>query len=267
MSAISTKPTDQFVWKDRMAGIITVLAILMFVALEVFLGILLWSTNTSMTEIEWGRFIYLLTGVETITFAGIGWLFGKEVHREQAQVAERQAGDAMKQTSDAMKQNEGIMHGAMQQVSDAMKQNEGIMHGAMEQVTEAMKQNGTIIQGAMQQVAEIRKETMAVLTQPNSQMAKYHAFIHTATPENTHNNFTDIDSPYTNNQPNAIVIVTPNWNPGGIGGTYDEYPIGVWYHNGKWSIYNQDSTPDSTKKKPMPIKAAFNILVVDKADN
>lgn len=267
MSVTSSKHTDQFGWKDRMAGIITILAIFIFVALEVFLGVLLWGTNTSMTEVEWGRFIYLLTGVETITFAGIGWLFGKEVHREQAQIAERQAGEAMNQVTTAMKQNEGIMHDAMQQVAAAMKQNEGIMHVAMQQVSEAMKQNGTIMQGAMQQAAEIRKETMSVLTQPASRMGNFHAFLHTATSENTHINYTDIDSPYTNNKPNALIIITPNWNPGGVGRTYVEYPVGVWYHNGKWSIFNQDNNPDAKMKKPMPVGAAFNILVVDKADS
>src|ERR1700738_5238458 len=121
MQAFSRKQIERSEWKDKMAGIITSLAILAFVILEVFLGILLWGTNTSMTEVEWGRFIYLLTGVETITFAGIGWLFGKEVHREQAQMAQRQAEDSMQQTTEAMKQNADIMHGAMQQVTEAMR--------------------------------------------------------------------------------------------------------------------------------------------------
>jgi len=252
MSIISSKQTERLEWKDRMAGVITSLAILAFVVLEVFLGILLWSTNTSMSEIEWARFVYLLTGVETITFAGIGWLFGKEVHREQAQVAERQAEGAMRQVTEAMKQNGDIMQGAMQQVTEAMKQNTDIMHVTMQQVAETRKET-----------MEIVHQTMAVLTQPTSQATNYHSFIHTATSENTHYNFTDIDSPYTNNKPNAIVIVTPNWNPAGVGGTYNEHPIGVWYHNGKWSIYNQDKNQDPKQKKPMPIGAAFNILVVD----
>jgi hypothetical protein len=252
MRVISSKQRERLEWKDKMAGIITSLAILAFVVLEVFLGILLWSTNASMTELEWGRFIYLLTGVETITFAGIGWLFGKEVHREQAQRAERQAEDAMQHATEAMKQNADIMHGAMEQVTEAMKQNVDIMHGAMEQVAETRKET-----------MEIVHQTMDVLTQPTSQMANFHSFIHTSTSENTHYNFTDIDSPYTNNKPNAIVVVTPNWNPGGVGGTYDEYPIGVWYHSGKWSIYNQDKNQDAKEKKPMPIGAAFNVLVLD----
>ena len=37
------------------------------------------------------QYTYLLSGLETITFTAIGWLFGKEVHRQQAQPAERRA--------------------------------------------------------------------------------------------------------------------------------------------------------------------------------
>lgn len=133
MRMISSKQAEHLEWKDRMAGVITSLAILAFVVLEVFLGILLWSTNTSMSEIEWARFIYLLTGVETITFAGIGWLFGKEVHREQAQVAERQAEGAMQQVTEAMKQNADIMHGTMQQVAETRKETMEVVYQTMKE--------------------------------------------------------------------------------------------------------------------------------------
>lgn len=133
MRMISSKQAERLEWKDRMAGVITSLAILAFVVLEVFLGILLWSTNTSMSEIEWARFIYLLTGVETITFAGIGWLFGKEVHREQAQVAERQAEGAMQQVTEAMKQIADIMHGTMQQVAETRKETMEVVYQTMKE--------------------------------------------------------------------------------------------------------------------------------------
>ena len=38
-----------------------------------------------------------------------------------------------------------------------------------------------------------------------------------------------IDNALTNGHPNAIVFTTPNWNPGGVGGTYNNHNIGVWY--------------------------------------
>ena len=54
-------------------------------------------------------------------------------------------------------------------------------------------------------------------------------FVHTATAGNIAGNYTKIDNALTNGNPNAIVFTTPNWNPGGVGGTYDNHNIGVWY--------------------------------------
>jgi hypothetical protein len=230
-----TKPAKKTEWKDKMAAVVTVLAVIGFAAFVFLIALLLSASKAAMAQVQWDQYVYLLTGVETITFTSIGWLFGKEVHREQAQMAERQAEEAMGQVTAAMKQNAEITQGAMEQVTGTRKETMEIVH-----------------------------QTMAILTQPSVQVTTHPSFIHTATSENTSFNFTDIDSPYTNDKPNAIVIVTPNWNPGGVGGTYDEYPIGVWYHNGRWSIYNQDKNPDPKQKKPMPIGAAFNVLVVDR---
>ena len=82
-------------------------------------------------------------------------------------------------------------------------------------------------------------------------------FVHTATPGNILFNYTLIDHPLTNENPNAIVMVTQNWNPGGVDGTYNNYPIGVWYSSSakKWGIFNQDSSSS------MPVDAAFNVLI------
>ena len=55
------------------------------------------------------------------------------------------------------------------------------------------------------------------------------ALVHTATVANIVNNYTLIDDPLTNNNPNAIVLVTQNWNPGGVGGIYNDHIIGVFY--------------------------------------
>ncbi|MEW6364820.1 MAG: hypothetical protein AB1714_09300 [Acidobacteriota bacterium] len=78
------------------------------------------------------------------------------------------------------------------------------------------------------------------------------AFIHVADPSNSAGNWTDIDSAATNARPDAIVIVTQNWAPHGV---YNDHPIGLWYHSGKWSIFNQDLTP-------IPNQAAFNVHVL-----
>ena len=81
-------------------------------------------------------------------------------------------------------------------------------------------------------------------------------FVHTATAANIVSNWTYIDHPLTNDNPNAIVFVTPNWNPGGTSGKYNDHPIGVWYSSGekKWAIFNQDLAA-------MPEGADFNVLI------
>jgi len=81
-------------------------------------------------------------------------------------------------------------------------------------------------------------------------------FVHIARAGNISSNYTIIEHPLTNNRANAIVFVTPNWNPGGVGGTYNDHPIGVWYSAGakKWAIFNQDIAS-------MPDGAAFNVMI------
>jgi len=77
-------------------------------------------------------------------------------------------------------------------------------------------------------------------------------FVHKATTVISHS--TIIDYPLTNGKPNAIILVTPNLNPGGVGGTYDDHPIGVFYDGSKWRIYNEDGSA-------MSVGAAFNVFV------
>lgn len=91
--------------------------------------------------------------------------------------------------------------------------------------------------------------------QPNSR-----AFVHKANNANIMYNFTMIDNPATNNNPNAILLVTSNWNPGGASGVYNNHAMGVYYYNNKWAIFNQDMTA-------MPEGAAFNVVVCDAVTN
>ncbi|MCS6847109.1 MAG: hypothetical protein RMN52_05265, partial [Anaerolineae bacterium] len=81
-----------------------------------------------------------------------------------------------------------------------------------------------------------------------------HVFVHTATAGNISGNSTMIDHPLLNNNPNALVLVTQNFNPGGGGGTYNNKHIGVWYTGTKWAIFNQDLAA-------MPTNASFNVVV------
>ena len=84
------------------------------------------------------------------------------------------------------------------------------------------------------------------------------AFVHHATPENITDHWTFIDHPLINNEPNAVLYVTPNWNPHGEKHTvHTPHPIGVFYYpdRGRWGIFNEDEAP-------MTVGAHFNVAVV-----
>lgn len=80
------------------------------------------------------------------------------------------------------------------------------------------------------------------------------AFQHKAVATNITSNWTTIDHPSCNNNPNAVLLVTQNWK-----GTYNPKSIGVWYNSGKWTIYNQD-------RSAMPVGTNFNVLVLPKGN-
>jgi hypothetical protein len=79
-------------------------------------------------------------------------------------------------------------------------------------------------------------------------------FIHRATAANIAGHVTIIDHPHCNNDPNAILIITPNYNPSGTGSVYNNHPVGVYYAANRWRIFNQDFGV-------MAENAAFNVLV------
>jgi hypothetical protein len=80
-------------------------------------------------------------------------------------------------------------------------------------------------------------------------------FIQIATSSNSFGDYTLLDNTVTNNLPNAVLFVTPNFNPGSISGTYDPHPVGVCYNpgSGRCTILNEDGAS-------MPLSAAFNVL-------
>lgn len=80
------------------------------------------------------------------------------------------------------------------------------------------------------------------------------AFIHTATSANTSGSFTTIDNVDTNHQPNAILIVTPNWNPIGAPATYYDVPYGVQWNGTGWTVRSLDG-------QSIPLGASFNVYV------
>jgi hypothetical protein len=81
------KPDDSKTpaWRESLAGGVAVCALLLFLVL-----VILMFAQRGTSDTAWSRLVYLLTGVEAVAFAGAGWIFGKEVHRVEAQRAEEQ---------------------------------------------------------------------------------------------------------------------------------------------------------------------------------
>jgi hypothetical protein len=66
--------------------------------------------------------------------------------------------------------------------------------------------------------------------------------------------YTELEDPLVNGNPEAVVSVTQNWNPAGGAGVYNGHPGGVEYdtERGRWLVYNTDLAP-------MKEGAAFNM--------
>jgi hypothetical protein len=81
-------------------------------------------------------------------------------------------------------------------------------------------------------------------------------FVHHAGLVNTAGNYTYLDDRLTNGEPDAVLSVTQNWNPGGGGGVYNNHPVGTVYDAQlkRWAVYNRDGAS-------IPRGAAFNIAV------
>ena len=54
-------------------------------------------------------------------------------------------------------------------------------------------------------------------------------FMHTTTAASVNGATSEIDHPLSNSNPDAVVLVTHVWNPGGIGGAAHEPFVGVSY--------------------------------------
>jgi hypothetical protein len=95
------------------------------------------------------------------------------------------------------------------------------------------------------------------------QKASASVFVHKASASNTQGNHTFINARQLNDNPRATIQITQDFNPGGsLSGTFNDHPVGVRYYPSKkrWAIFNEDN-------KPMPVSAAFNVLVGSAASN
>lgn len=84
-------------------------------------------------------------------------------------------------------------------------------------------------------------------------------FVHTATADNSVDHITTLDHPLLNGNPDAVLIVTQNFNPSGLGNVYNDRAIGVYYFNGLWHLYNEN-------QEVLPNNASFNVYIAGDAD-
>ena len=66
------------------------------------------------------------------------------------------------------------------------------------------------------------------------------AFVHTATADTMGFSRTYLRHSELNGEPNAIVLATQNWNPGGTGGVYNDHTNGAFYSWNSWLLFDQD---------------------------
>lgn len=72
--------------------------------------------------------------------------------------------------------------------------------------------------------------------------AQNRIYTHTATPETIESGYSFLDHPMLNGNPNAKIILTHNWNPGGVGGILNNKRSGIYFDTltERWGIYNED---------------------------
>jgi hypothetical protein len=68
------------------ANIVAIVVLVLYVVVG---GVLM--LNVDLAEVTWSRMIFLYGGLEAIAFGAAGYFFGKEVHRERAEEAEKKA--------------------------------------------------------------------------------------------------------------------------------------------------------------------------------
>ena len=83
-----------------------------------------------------------------------------------------------------------------------------------------------------------------------------YAFTQRVVSTNTSGNVTTIYNSITDNDPNAILIITPYWTADtNSTSKYNSTPVGVFYNSPHWAIFNEDGSI-------MALGRAFNVLVI-----
>jgi hypothetical protein len=87
-------------WKEAWITPPNVIAVILLIGYIILLFYMSGLTGLK-DDLIWTRNVYLLTGYEALAFAAGGYIFGKEVHRKEAEKAEERADNAQEQANDA----------------------------------------------------------------------------------------------------------------------------------------------------------------------
>jgi hypothetical protein len=82
--------------KDALLPLAALVAVVAFAAFVIAMLRLAGAEETA-----WTRALYLFGGIEAVAFAAGGFVFGREVHRQQAEKAEQRAEQALQQAEQA----------------------------------------------------------------------------------------------------------------------------------------------------------------------
>jgi hypothetical protein len=111
---------------DTLRWILAALFALAVVGSYVAMVVILWDQVDS-GEVEWSRKVLLFTGVETIAFAAVGWVFGREVNRGAAAALKGANSEAL-----SSRFNEGRAQGRAESLANSIRAlaDEGVSEAA-----------------------------------------------------------------------------------------------------------------------------------------
>jgi hypothetical protein len=90
-------------------------------------GVVYLSAQISANQREWARLQYAFGSIEAIAFAAAGWLWGKEVHRQQAASAEARL-DSAHAGENAASLARGEAQGKLKTLAEAVVANVGAIN-------------------------------------------------------------------------------------------------------------------------------------------
>lgn len=74
-------------------------------------------------------------------------------------------------------------------------------------------------------------------------------------PATIHNNYSVITNALTDSHPTKLLFITHNWGDSSGYQIYYDYPMGVWYSNGHWTVFNEITSV------AIPTYMTVNVLV------